>query len=93
MSTPARILSENEIKRINDEALAAVERGQQTLDRSRELGDKVGFTRKQVEHALGTLDPASQAWIHKAVGIGVTHIAARPHGTSPARARKAHTLV
>ncbi len=91
--TPSRkILSAAEMKVINDQALAAVRRGEQVLAHSSELREKAGITPEQIQKVYHALTPQDRAFIDTAVKLGVAEINA-PVKSGSSRARKPRQMV
>jgi|GEM_PF-2217629 len=95
MSTPP-VLSQEEIKRINDEALAAVERGRAMLARSQEVREQLGGDEsEQIEKVLASLPGYSRTLMSRFVNLQVygSINGAPPPARSAGKARKSRQLV
>lgn len=71
MSTTSTRLSQEQIHKINQEALAAVDRGHQMLDRAHSQREKLGLTPQKLQQINDALSPGSRAWINTAVSAGL----------------------
>ncbi len=92
MSTSPPVLSSEEIKRVNDEAMAVVDRARAQLARSRELRKKANLTPEQIERMFDSLPDSDRAWVNKAVGAGLAGTA-QPSGSAHGRPRKMRSMV
>lgn len=92
MNQSPKILNQEEIKTINAQIMASMERGRETLAQSRERRAQVGLTPENVKKVYDALAPADRAFIDKAVSLGVAELNA---ATKPAstHARKPRQMV
>ena len=93
MSNSPKILSRQEIERINTEALAAVERGRKALAAARAVREKIGLTDEKLQRAFAALPPDSRAWVSTAVNAGLAALTGPAPVAAKQRPRKARSLV
>ncbi len=94
MTPASKPLSDAEMKAVNDRALAAVQRGRETLARSHELRQQTGATAGQLKKAFDALPPYSRTWVNKAARIGIAQFSSPEPATAGAgRRRKPRQMV
>jgi hypothetical protein len=93
MSASSHPLSNEKIKEINDEALAAVERGRAMIARSREFQEKSGLRPEKIRQAFNSLPAPDRAWINTAVNAGLASLTQEPVPVSTGKRRKMRTTV
>jgi hypothetical protein len=96
MSKASQILSPEEIRHVNAETKAAVQRAREVLARLREENERLGPTPEQLQKMYDSALPSTREWIDRAVKIGrakLTRIVSGNESKAPARPRKLRSMV